>query len=176
MSSLLDKLLGGDLRSIGKADEVIAEILEEPALFYEVFKGIKSSNPLIRMRAADVVEKIAREHPEYLIPCKEELLHEVSEIEQQEVRWHVALLFSYLDLTDTEKSIVVDKLLAWANNSKSKIVRVNSLQALADIGRKDSRYRELAIKTLEQAMTGGSPAVVARAKKLLKQLNKKKLS
>ncbi len=168
----MEKLLGGDLRSIGRADEVIAEILKEPSLFYEVFKGMKNENPLIRMRAADVIEKIAREHPEYLRPCKEELINEISEIDQQEVRWHVALLFSYLDLTDTEKSVVVEKLVAWVKNSKSKIVIVNSLQALADIGRQDSRCKALALKTLEEAMAGGSPAVVARAKKLLKQLTR----
>jgi len=170
MSNILEKLLGGDLRSIGKADEVIAEILKQPTLFYEVFQGMKDANPLLRMRSADVIEKIAREHPEYLIPCKEELLYEISAIEQQEVRWHVALLFSYLELTDTEKSVVVEKLMAWVKNSNSKIVIVNSLQALANIGQQDSRFRALAINTLEQAMTNGSPAVVARAKKLLKQL------
>ncbi|NTW65016.1 MAG: hypothetical protein HGB21_01695, partial [Nitrospirae bacterium] len=68
MHAILQKLTGGDRRSIGKANEVVAEVLARPALFREVLSGMLTGDPLVRMRAADAVEKITASHPEYLAP------------------------------------------------------------------------------------------------------------
>ena len=167
---ILDKLRGGDRRSIGKANEVVSTLIREPALFGEVFKGMKSADPLICMRAADVIEKVAKVHPEYLMPYKNELLNEITKIEQQEVRWHVALMFTYLELTDVEKTLVIETLLSWLEKSKSKIVQANALEALVQIGSNDKRYGAKITEILEGAIATGSPALVARAKKLIAKL------
>lgn len=172
MGRVLEKLLGGDLRSIGNADEVVSDILKDPTLFDEVFYGMMNDNPLIRMRSADVIEKVSRLHPEYLKPYKVPLIKEVAKIEQQEVRWHVALLFSYLDLDDEEKQQIVEELFSWIDNSKSKIVKVNSMQALANIGEKNKKMRHLIVNKLEEAIKNGSPAMVSRGKKLINKLRK----
>ncbi|NPV44550.1 MAG: hypothetical protein HPY70_11360 [Firmicutes bacterium] len=172
MGRVLEKLLGGDLRSIGNADEVVSDILKDPTLFDEVFYGMMNDNPLIRMRSADVIEKVSRLHPEYLKPYKVPLIKEVAKIEQQEVRWHVALLFSYLDLDDEEKQQIVEELFSWIDNSKSKIVKVNSMQALAKIGEKNKKMRPLIVNKLEEAIKNGSPAMVSRGKKLINKLKK----
>jgi len=55
--SLLDKLTGGNLRSIGRSDEVVEVILETPQLFGEVIDGIFSDDSIVRMRSADAAEK-----------------------------------------------------------------------------------------------------------------------
>jgi len=96
MGGILQKLKGKDLRSIGRAEEVVYDILNNPALFAEVFEGILDDDPIVRMRSADALEKVSSKHPEYLQPFKNRLIYEVSQIEQQEVRWHVAQMFSYL--------------------------------------------------------------------------------
>ncbi len=79
MDSVLDKLLGGDRRSIGRADEV--------------FYGMTHADLLIRMRCSDVIEKVCRLYPEYLQPYREPLIKDVARVSQKEVRWHVALCF-----------------------------------------------------------------------------------
>jgi hypothetical protein len=170
MNNILAKLLGGDLRSIGRADEVLADILKDSSLFEEVLTGMQSDNPLVRMRAADAIEKASKLHPEYLQPYKETVIYKLSEIEQQEVRWHVALLFSYLELNDMEKSLVAEKLLTWIRKSKSKIVIVNSLEALVHIVQQDKRYKRTVGELLKELITSGSPAVIARSKKLMNSL------
>lgn len=169
---ILDKLRGGDLRSIGKADEVVSDLIRDPALYGEVFRGMKSDNPLVRMRAADVIEKVSKVHPEYLMPYKKELINDITKIEQQEVRWHVALMFTYLELSDLERTLVIEILLSWLENSKSKIVKVNSLEALVHIGSNDKKYRNKITKILEEVIETGSPAMVARVKKLIGKLKK----
>jgi hypothetical protein len=40
MRPLLQKLQGGDRRSIGRVDEVVAGVLAEPSLFGVVFEGM----------------------------------------------------------------------------------------------------------------------------------------
>ena len=46
MSKIYDKLKGGDLRSIGKAEEVVTDILNDKNLFIEVFNGMLSDDAL----------------------------------------------------------------------------------------------------------------------------------
>ena len=81
-------------------------------------------------------------------------------------------MFSYIELTDAEKTAVIEILLSWLENSKSKIVKVNALEALARIGHNDKKYRNKIIEILEEAIETGSPAMVARGKKLLAKLKK----
>ena len=170
MSSVLEKLKGGDLRSIGRAKEVVIDILENPTLFGEVFDGMLTDNPIIRMRAADAVEKVSRVHPEYLKPHKQRLIKKVAKIEQQEVRWHVAQMFSYLELEGKGKKEVMSLLFSWLKNSKSNIVKVNSMQTLADLAKKDKNIRPLVIGKIKNTIRTGPPSVVGRGKKLIELL------
>ena len=72
--NLLAQLTGGDRRSIGRANQVAAAVLQSPETFPELIKGLWSEDSLVRMRAADAVEKISRQKPELLHPYKKELL------------------------------------------------------------------------------------------------------
>ncbi|NTW58002.1 MAG: hypothetical protein HGA43_02395, partial [Nitrospirae bacterium] len=45
MHAILQKLTGGDRRSIGKANEVVAEVLARPALFREVLSACSPKTP-----------------------------------------------------------------------------------------------------------------------------------
>ena len=172
MTSILTKLKGGDLRSIGRADEVVKDILNDPSLFEIVFEGMVSDDPLIRMRAADAIEKVSSSHPEYLQPYKTKLINEVSKIDQQEVQWHAAQMFGYLKLTKNERDKIILILFTWLDGSKSNIVRVFSMQALADIAEKDEKLRSKMVKRLKDMKKKGSPSIASRSKKLLTKLEK----
>jgi len=58
MHSILEKLKGGDRRSLGKAHKVAAEVQAKPQFFKKLIQGILYPDPVVRMRAADAVEKI----------------------------------------------------------------------------------------------------------------------
>lgn len=66
MPGLLEKLAGGDCRSIGRSNKVVADVLRNPSLFPGVFAGLLEEDPLIRMRAADAIEKITARIPKLL--------------------------------------------------------------------------------------------------------------
>jgi hypothetical protein len=172
MHAILQKLDGTDRRSIGRANEVVNEVLAEPRLFSIVFDGMLHANPVVRMRCADAVEKITRQHPEYLLPYKKKLIRQVAKVEQQEVRWHVAQLFSRLALSRNERRQVHGVLSGFLSDD-SKIVRTFAMQALSDIAERDAELRILIIKRLEELTRTGSPAMRSRGRRLLTKLTRK---
>ncbi len=147
MKSLLQKLEGGDRRSIGKADEVVRLVLKNPALFKEIVEGMYHDNPIIRMRCADAAEKITLKHPEYLIPYKKTLINRISGINQQEVRWHVAQMLPRMELSNEEKNQAIALLHSYLQD-KSNIVKTFSLQALTDFAIKDDHLKKMVINGL----------------------------
>jgi hypothetical protein len=167
----LQKLEGGDRRSIGRADEVVADVLEDPALFDPLFQGVYSDDPLIRMRAADAVEKISVKRPNYLQSYKGDLLQMVSQIEQQEVRWHLAQMIPRLDLTAAERRTALEIFIDYLDD-ESKIVKTFSMQAMADLTLQDPGLGPQVIPVLEQLTMTGSPAMRGRGRKLLKQFER----
>ena len=171
MDEILKKLKGGDRRSIGKSNEVVAEGLADPGLFGSLFDGMLDDDPLIRMRCADAVEKITVHHPEYLRPHKTKLIRQAAKIDQQEVRWHVAQLFSRLELTRKERHAAVAILSDYLKD-ESKIVKAFSMQALADMAEQNAELREPIIRQLEELTRTGSPAMQSRGRKLLAKLTR----
>jgi HEAT repeat protein len=171
MHPILEKLKGGDRRSIGRANEVVRQVLRNPALLGELFKGMRSGDPLVRMRAADAAEKVTAQRPDMLQRYKRSLLHTIANIDQQEVRWHVAQMIPRLNLTPTERVRAIGILFAYLS-LKSKIVRTFALQALGSLSYNDSDLRRRVIKLLKEIVETGSPALKARGRKLLEQLRR----
>jgi hypothetical protein len=171
MNDVLQKLEGGDRRSIGRVSEVVTDVLNDPSLFEVVFNAMLSDDPIIRMRSADAVEKITAKHPEYLQPYKKKLIQQVAKTNQQEVRWHVAQMFSRLELSKDERAVAVKILLDYLND-ESKIVKTFSMQALADFVERDASLRPQVIELLEELTRTGSPAMRSRGRKLLEELNR----
>jgi hypothetical protein len=166
---ILRKLAGGDRRSIGCSNEVARAIGRAPDLFAVVVDGMSVDDPVIRMRAADAVEKASRTRPDLLQPHKRRFLKDVAAVEQQEVRWHVAQIVPRLQLASRERTWAVALLASFLNDA-SRIVQVNAMQALADIALQDHRLRGRVIARLESLVAEGSPAVTARGRRLLRLL------
>ncbi len=169
MHPILKKLRGSDRRSTGRSAEVVKDVLADPSLFDAVFNGMLDEDPVVRMRSADAVEKITARHPEYLVPYKRILIRRVAQVDQQEVRWHVAQLFSRLELAARERDDVVAILLSYLNDN-SRIVKTFAMQALADLCEQDPRLRPSILPRLEELTQTGSPAMKSRGRKLLARL------
>jgi hypothetical protein len=64
---LTGQLRGGDRRSIGKSNIVVGRIVRDPARFAGIIDGLTDDDPLVRMRCADVAEKVSLLHPDWLL-------------------------------------------------------------------------------------------------------------
>jgi len=171
MPDILKKLAGGDRRSIGQVAKVVDAVSGQPALFETVFKAMLVADPIVRMRAADAVEKITANQPDYLQPYKDMLINQVAHVNQQEVRWHVAQILPRLSLNRRERQTAVEILFGYLQD-KSKIVKTFSLQALADLAQEDGSLRPRVVEVLKEMVQNGSPAVINRGKKLLAKLSR----
>jgi hypothetical protein len=169
MKNIQNKLRGGDRRSIGRSDEVARAICKNPKLFSRVFSEVLNPDPIIRMRAADAIEKASAIRPQLLQPFKRSILNNVANINQQEVRWHVAQILPRLQMTPKERDLAVAILFDYLED-KSSIVRTFAMQALADLTQEDSRLRKRVVPVIEFLTAEGTPAMRARGRKLLKIL------
>lgn len=163
------QLKGGDRRSIGRSNEIVSLVLRQPRQFPQLMKCLWNENPVVRMRAADAIEKISSQKPELLRRCKAELLGLLGEATQQELRWHLAALIPRLPLTKNEIARAWAALTRYLND-RSSIVKTFALQGLADLARLDPTLLGSTKELIEDAARTGTAAMKARARKLLRAM------
>jgi hypothetical protein len=160
---------GGDRRSIGRSNEVKRLVLKDPERFGELIECLWNEDAIVRMRAADAAEKVSAVRPELLKPHKRELLGLLVEVEQIELRWHLAVMVPRMALDAQERACAAETLKRYLED-RSSIVKTFALQGLADLARQDGRLRGTVRDALEVSLRTGTAAMKARARKLLKEL------
>lgn len=166
---LLASLRGGDRRSIGRANAVVRAVLRDESLVPVLVQGLTHSEGLVRMRAADALEKVSAARPDWVRPHRRGLLTLARSATEQEVRWHLVQILPRLSLT-TRESTALARIADDYLDDASAIVRVSALQALCDLGDATPAVRVLARRRVRQALTSPSAAVRARARHLVARL------
>lgn len=168
LNPYLDILKGGDLRSIGKANEIVAQVHTQHA-FDELFQGLTYADRKVVMRTADALEKITIRHPDFLQKHKAELLTLCTNAKEIELKWHLALLVSRLKLTHEELASTWDLLANWATDRKeSKIVRVNAVQGLFNLMQQNPAFAQEFNVLLSEISKENIASLNARIRKLQK--------
>ncbi len=162
-------LAGGDRRSIGRADQVVDLSRLHPEQISVLIECLWDTDPILRMRASDALEKISREQPDILQQRKASLLGLLAETNQQEVRWHLAVTIPRLQLTASECEHVADRLQMYLND-RSSIVKTFALQGLSDLTLQHAGLQPTVVKILRTSSQTGTLAMRARARLLLHRL------
>jgi hypothetical protein len=168
--NILGLLAGGDRRTIGRSDKIVAMVSGDPGLFPELIAGLWSDDRLVRMRAADASEKVTRTRPELLQPFNRELLGLLAETGEQELRWHLAVIVPRLALNSAEQLAAISSLHRYLED-RSSIVKTFALQGLVELAGDAPNLRSKVIEILRQAVRKGTPAMKARGRKLLTKLD-----
>lgn len=130
-------LAGGDLRSIGKSNEVVSSIKSQRD-FDQLFNCLMHDDRLVVMRAADAIEKITIDHPKYLSGHKKKVLGLLDSAIHIELKWHVGLLVSRLRLNGEEFNSAWTTLRRWAKDrTNSRLVRVGAVQGLYEMAKQE---------------------------------------
>jgi len=143
-------------------------VSDDAKLFPKLITGLWSTEALARMRAADAAEKVTRKHRELLQPYKDELLGLMAETQEQELRWHLAVLVPRLELNAKERQVAISSLHRYLED-RSSIVKTFALQGLADLVKNEPDIRSRVIDIVRQAARHGTPAMKARSRELLTQ-------
>jgi hypothetical protein len=169
VSKLLNLLVGGDRRSIGRSNDVVKQALGDACLFDQLIDGFASDDILLRMRCADAAEKVSAVHPDWLQGHKRLLLTLAAKATQQELRWHLAQMLPRLKMTSRERRMAAAAMFKYLDD-KSRIVKVFAAQALADLSQQDQELRPRVATLLRELERTGTPAMRARMRRLNAQL------
>ena len=168
-SEIRDYLAGRDRRSIGRVNKLVDLIERQPKLLPQLLQEMWNADPIVAMRAADAVEKLTRDQPRALQTFKSQLLGLAEETGQQELRWHLAAMLPRLKLSPAEQRRVFTVLNSYLQD-KSSIVKTFALQGLFDLYSQNVELHPGVKEVLTTAARNGTPAMRARARKLLSRL------
>jgi hypothetical protein len=166
MKKIAGILKGGDLRSIGQSNKIVS-LIDNQESFDELFQLLSHSDRKVVMRSADAIEKITLKNAGFLKQHKASILKLIENAKHIELKWHLALIVSRLDLTKKEFEKIWQTLTGWSNDKKeSKIVRVNSIQGLFNLLQTKQELKQDFNLTISQIEKENIPSLTARIKKL----------
>lgn len=161
-------LIGKDLRTI-RQNSIVVRSVQSQETFDELFTLVFHHERPVVMRAIDAVEKVTREHPEYLDAHRQQLFSVLKSADHKELKWHIAQLIPRIELSANELSQVWHILAYWAlNKNESKIVRVNALQGLFDLAKLHHGLKPDLEKITHALQHELVPSIQARLRKLMK--------
>lgn len=167
--------------SSGRTAEVVNLVRANPKNVAQLIKCLWDEDPSVAMRAADALEKLTRSrspiqdeiHKSLLKTLqgawKAPLIGLLAEATENKLRWCLAPVVPRLALTVPECKRVAETLLSYLED-RSSIVKTCALQGLADLTRQNASLLPEVVDLLNIHSRSGTPAMRARGRMLLKQL------
>lgn len=153
----------------GLSERVVGLVLAKPRRIRQLIECLWDEDPGIANRAADALERATYHRPRLAQAWKESLIGLMSEAEQNKLRWNLALLVPRLELTVAEARRAAAILGSYLDD-KGSIVKTAAMHGLATLTRHDPSLLSEVVDTLRVLSRSGSPAMRARGRILLKQL------
>lgn len=152
------------------ADYILAcETEKQGELFSLLFSALGHGQKAVRVRAAYAAARVAEHRPELLLPHKTAIMDLLADAEQTHlVRVLLLRFLREFDFQGDERELVID-MLHDCLFSESSILKTDALEMLAGFAEEDEELRSSVMPLLWRALEGGTPAMRARARKLLKK-------
>lgn len=159
----------------GRVCEVAEWIADRPRRVPALIELLWDDDAGVASRAADVLERITHQASPSLLRVisdyKEALLGLLADSQFPKVRWNLALVLPRLKLTVSDCRRMAAVLATWLDDPSS-IVKTAALHATAMLARQDPTLLPDALDMLRIAGRSGTPAMRARSRILLKELEK----
>lgn len=137
METFVDILAaGGKTNSLGRSAEVLEAVLGNHDRLPELYDSLFADDAWVRMRAADCLEKVCRQHPEWIEPYVDRMFSELAASTQPSIQWHLAQIIAQVKLTQGQQ----EKAVKWLKNTLAAptvdwIVAVNVMKTLLQFQR-----------------------------------------
>lgn len=164
--------VGGKSNSLGRTSEVIELVLRNKNQLDELYGCVFNDDAWIRMRAIDALEKICRQHPDWLLPYVDKFQVELASSSQPSIQWHLAQIYSQINLTAEQKLNAIN----WLKDLLSSvnvdwIVAANAMKTLVQFTKDGSVSKNVTVQLLELQQKHKSNSVVRKVNKLLSELS-----
>ena len=166
-------LSGGHPNSLGRTVEVVEQVLKNPAKFEELYHCYFSTDEVVRLRVSNAMKRVAREHPDWLVPYIDRFLGEIAAINQVSTQWTLATLFLWLDddMTPSQKERATTHLKKNLETNEDWIVQNTTIETLSQWAKDDEALRTWLVPHLEAFAKSSRKSVAGRATKMLKMLH-----
>jgi len=165
--------VGGKSNSLGRSAEVLADVLVDAARLPELYTCISDEDAWVRMRVIDTLEKVLRVYPDWSKPFVEDMVYNLTLIQQPSIQWHLAQIFRVITLTKNQKDAVLHWLSGLlTDTSVDWIVAANTMETLVQFTNDGEFEKKEMIELLNTQLHHKSKSVVKRARKHLDALVK----
>ena len=154
---------------VGRTKEVAALILAKPRKVGQLIECLWDEDAGVANRAADALERATYHRPALAAAWTESLIGLMAEAEQNKLRWNLALLVPRLKLSVEEARRVATALRTYLDDQGS-IVKTAAMHGLAVLTQHDPKLLPEVLDMLRILSRSGTPAMRARGRILLKQL------
>lgn len=162
-------LTGGHANSLGRTLEVVDLVLADQARFEELFACYHSKDAVVRLRISNALKRIEKAQHDWLVPYLDQLLNEVSEIDQASTQWTMANLFLALapDMSEAQGAQARQVLKRNLEKSDDWIVLNETMRTLAIWAQNDTDLKRWFLPHLKRLAADPRKSVSKRASKLL---------
>ncbi|MEM6998154.1 MAG: hypothetical protein AAF413_04560 [Patescibacteria group bacterium] len=103
------ELTGGHHNSLGNTLKVVEDALKNRANLEQLYQCYFSDDEVVRLRVSNAMKRVCREQPDWVLEYLDNLLDEISEIDQPSAKWTLSQLFMLLDrdMTDSQRKKAV---------------------------------------------------------------------
>ncbi|MBN1820448.1 MAG: hypothetical protein JXR31_16760 [Prolixibacteraceae bacterium] len=124
-------------------------------------------------RAAWMVDKIHENHPELILPYKEQIIQKLKTNTDLSKKRHFLKQLSLIEIPEKHYGFLVDYCLNALSSAEPPAVRVHAMQILFNISEKEKDLKPELIHVIEQEIEYRSTAgIISRGTRLLKKLRK----
>jgi len=166
MRSLLS---GGDRRSIARSQRAHELVRAAPERVSELAALAEDADWLVSMRALDLLEKVAREHVEWIQPCRRLFVGPLADSDKWEIRLQIVRTLPLLAWRARERARAI-QILRRDVEHRQKFVRAWALDGLAAFARHDAALLPEVLEQLASFERSGSKALAARARQIRRRL------
>ena len=117
-------------------------------------------------RAARTLKKIAERDGAVLLRWRKQLIAQAMRASDVRVQWNLTIVLGKLPLKGRDRALVID-LMFERLQDRSGLNRTFALQALVDMSGSDAALRARIMPVLDDFLAHGTPAMRARARRLL---------
>jgi len=167
---MLALLSGGDRRSIAQSNRVRAMIDEDPTLVRDLAALAGDADWLVSLRALDLLEKLAHDHPAWVEPHKTIFIGPLADSDKWEIRLQIVRSLALFEWTPTQAKRV-ERILTENVAYPQTFVRAWALDSLATFARRRSRLDAIVERELQAFERSPSKALQARARAIRARLN-----
>jgi hypothetical protein len=162
-------LAGGDRRSLAQSARVRALVHRAPGRVADLALLAQDPDWLVSMRAMDLLEKLAHDHPDWVQPHKWLFIGPLADSERWEVRLQVVRALPLLSWTARER-VRVRAILQRDLQHRQTFVRAWALDSLATLAQEDPALWPAVRRGLRACDQSGKTALVTRARRIRERL------